>query len=224
MTQDTQTTTWKNLLSEEKKADYFQAILKFLQEQYAQGKTIYPARSDIFNAFKLTSFENIKVVILGQDPYFGPNQAHGLAFSVPTGIIPPPSLKNIYKELQTDLNLAPPNHGYLEKWAQQGVLLLNASLTVEAGKPTSHAHIGWQRFTDKVVDLINVYHENVAFLLWGSFAQRKGASIDSIKHCVLKAPHPSPLSAARGFFGCKHFSKANDYLISKGREPIDWQL
>ena len=171
-----------------------------------------------------TPLERVKVVILGQDPYHGPNQAHGLSFSVPPGIAVPPSLKNIYKELNTDVNCSIPNHGHLRSWAEQGVLLLNAVLTVRQGVAASHQGKGWERFTDAVINTVNDHQEQVVFLLWGSYAQKKGQMIDRNKHCVLEAPHPSPLSAHRGFFGCQHFSKANDYLRVAEKSPIDWQI
>lgn len=224
MTLMTEALTWKTLLGDEKQKPYFQAILNFLKTERAAGKIIYPAQEDIFNALKFTPYENVKVVILGQDPYHGPNQAHGLSFSVRPGVPPPPSLLNIFKELQSDLGIPKPSHGCLEKWAQQGVLLLNAVLTVEADKPQSHAHIGWQQFTDKIIASLNEHPEGIVFLLWGSHAQQKTQLISNLRHKILKAPHPSPLSASRGFLGCKHFSQANQLLTQMGREPIDWQL
>jgi len=178
----------------------------------------------IFNAFNTTPVDQVKVVILGQDPYHGPNQAHGLCFSVQPGVPSPPSLVNIFKELQEDIGIRMPNHGNLTKWAQQGVFLLNASLTVRAGEPMSHAKIGWAAFTDTVIKKISDVRPHVVFLLWGKFAQEKRILIDESKHCILKAAHPSPLSAYAGFFGCKHFSKANAYLVSKGIDPVDWQV
>lgn len=220
----THNNTWKDLLADEKTKPYFQNILAFLKKQQVAGKTIYPKQENIFNAIKLTPFADIKVVIIGQDPYHGPNQAHGLSFSVLPGVPAPPSLQNIFKELQNDLNIPIPNHGCLEKWAKQGVLLLNAVLTVEAGKAHSHANIGWEKFTDKIIQVINDEKEGVVFLLWGSPAQQKGAIIDPLKHFVLKAPHPSPLSAHRGFLGCKHFSKTNELLKKLDKTPIDWNL
>lgn len=220
----TVTMTWKTLLGDEKEKPYFQAILNFLKAEKAAGKIIYPAQQDIFNALKHTPFEKVKVVIIGQDPYHGPNQAHGLSFSVRPGVPPPPSLLNMFKELQNDLGIPRATHGCLEKWADQGVLLLNAVLTVEANKPQSHAHIGWQRFTDQVISSLNEHPEGIVFLLWGSYAQQKAQLITNLKHKILKAPHPSPLSASRGFLGCKHFSQANMLLKQMGREPIDWQL
>ncbi|MCH9770381.1 MAG: uracil-DNA glycosylase [Gammaproteobacteria bacterium] len=216
--------TWKDMLKEEKNKDYFKSILNFVSNARTKGKSIYPPQKDIFNALKYTPFETVKVVIIGQDPYHGPNQAHGLSFSVKPNVPPPPSLKNMFKELHSDLNIPISKHGCLEKWAKQGVLLLNAVLTVEAGQPQSHANIGWQRFTDKVIESLNYHPEGIVYLLWGAQAQRKGATINPIKHQILRAPHPSPLSAHRGFLGCKHFSKANELLIKLGREPIDWAL
>lgn len=216
--------TWKTLLAGEKQQPYFQAALDRVHQDRLSGKVIYPAQADIFNAFKLTLFDHLKVVIIGQDPYHGPDQAHGLSFSVRPGIAPPPSLKNIFKELHRDLNIPIPQHGCLEKWAKQGVLLLNTSLTVEAGKPQSHAEIGWEKFTDKVIQVINDEKEGIVFLLWGSPAQRKGAMIDPNRHYILKTTHPSPLSAHRGFLGCKHFSKTNAWLKQRGVDAIDWSL
>lgn len=224
MTTNTEIKTWKTLLTEEKEKDYFQKILEFVKNEREVGKQIYPPQKDIFNALKYTPFEEVKVVILGQDPYHGPNQAHGLCFSVQPGIPIPPSLKNIYKELQEDVEFTIPNHGCLENWAKQGMLLLNTSLTVEQSKAGSHSHIGWQRFTDRVIESLNEHPQSIVFLLWGSHAQSKTPLIDVMKHRILKAPHPSPLSAHRGFFGCHHFSKANEHLQKQGRGAIDWTL
>ncbi|OGT42202.1 MAG: uracil-DNA glycosylase [Gammaproteobacteria bacterium RIFCSPHIGHO2_12_FULL_40_19] len=215
---------WKTLLVPEKEKKYFRDILDFLKTERAQGKSIYPAQSDIFNAILRTPFSAIKVVIIGQDPYHNPSQAHGLSFSVPCGIKPPPSLLNIFKELKSDCGIDMPNHGCLESWAAQGVLLLNTVLTVEENKPQSHANIGWQQFTDEIIRHINHHPDTIVYLLWGSHAQKKQDLIDTKKHFVFTAPHPSPLSAHRGFLGCKHFSKTNALLIKTGRTPIDWQL
>jgi uracil-DNA glycosylase len=215
---------WKELLKEEFNKPYFEQIALHLKTEKSQGKTIYPPGSQIFNAFDITPIDKVKVVILGQDPYHGPRQAHGLCFSVQDGVPPPPSLVNIFKELQEDIGIRIPNHGNLTKWAQQGVFLLNASLTVRAAEPMSHAKIGWASFTDTVIKKISDEKEHLVFMLWGKFAQDKRVLVNATKHLVLRAPHPSPLSAHNGFFGCKHFSKANEYLMSKGIDPIDWQL
>jgi len=216
--------SWKEVLKQEFDKPYFQQIPLHLKTEKSQGKTIYPPGSLIFNAFNTTPVDNIKVVIIGQDPYHGPGQAHGLCFSVQNGVPPPPSLVNIFKELQDDIGMSIPNHGNLTKWAQQGVFLLNASLTVRAGEPMSHSKIGWATFTDTVIKKISDTKEHVVFMLWGKFAQDKRMLIDETKHLVLRAPHPSPLSAFNGFFGCRHFSKANQYLVSKGIDPVDWSL
>lgn len=216
--------TWQTLLAAEKQQPYFQEILQFLSTERAAGKTIYPPAKDVFNALKFTPFEQVRVVILGQDPYHGPGQAHGLCFSVLPGVIPPPSLKNIFRELHDDVGIPIPKNGCLEKWARQGVLLLNTVLTVEAGKPQSHAHIGWETFTDKIIRVLNTEKEGVIFLLWGSPAQRKGQLIDARRHHILKTVHPSPLSAHRGFFGCKHFSKTNQLLRQMNKPEVNWQL
>lgn len=215
---------WKDVIGKEKTEPYFQHILTQVQQAKASGKIVYPPQNEIFNAFKLTEFNQVKVVILGQDPYHGANQAHGLSFSVKPGIAPPPSLVNIYKELSSDIeDFQIPDHGYLIEWAKQGVLLLNTVLTVEQGQPHSHARFGWETFTDRVISQLN-QQQNLVFLLWGSHAQKKGQFIDRQRHCVLTAPHPSPLSAHRGFFGCKHFSTTNKYLQQVGKTPINWQL
>ncbi|EIC84395.1 uracil-DNA glycosylase [Serratia sp. M24T3] len=215
--------TWHDVIGQEKQQNYFVDTLKFVAAERAAGKTIYPPQEEVFNAFRSTEFSQVKVVILGQDPYHGPNQAHGLSFSVKPGIPAPPSLVNIYKELTTDIpGFVRPGHGYLQSWADQGVLLLNTVLTVEAGQAHSHAKLGWEAFTDKVIAMLNTHREGVIFLLWGSHAQKKGSIIDQVRHRVLKAPHPSPLSAHRGFLGCQHFSTANQLLEEQGLEPIDW--
>lgn len=217
--------SWLKILRDEFEKDYMIKLKEFLKEEKEAGHKVYPKGSDIFNAFNHTSFDNLKAVILGQDPYHGANQAFGLSFAVQKGITVPPSLKNIYKELQTDIpGFNIPNHGDLTKWADQGVLLLNATLTVQAGKPGSHQKKGWEIFTDTVIRKISEEKEGVVFLLWGKFAQAKSELIDDQKHYILKAAHPSPYSADNGFFGCKHFSKTNDLLKSQGKEPIDWQI
>lgn len=220
----TEQLTWNSVIGIEKEKDYFKNILQYVDNERDSGKIVYPAQQDVFNAFRFTDFADIKVVILGQDPYHGPNQAHGLSFSVLPGVKVPPSLANIYKELATDINgFEIPKHGYLAHWAKQGVLLLNNVLTVEAGMAHSHAKIGWETFTDHVIDVINNNLTGVVFLLWGSPAQKKGQFIDRQKHHVLTAVHPSPLSAHRGFFGCKHFSQANELITQQGKTAIDWQ-
>ena len=216
--------SWKEVLKQEFKKDYFLQIATFLKAEKLSGKTIYPPGSLIFNAFNTTPFDRLKVVILGQDPYHGPGQAHGLSFSVPKGIPPPPSLINIFKELNNDIGMAIPSHGNLTHWAEQGVMLLNASLTVRANEPMSHAKIGWAEFTNAVIEKISAQKKHTVFLLWGKFAQEKISLVDETKHLVLKAAHPSPFSADKGFFGCKHFSKTNTWLGSKGIDPIDWNL
>ncbi|WGK56318.1 uracil-DNA glycosylase [Pantoea sp. SS70] len=215
--------TWHDVLAEEKEKPYFVETLKAVANERAAGVTVYPPQKDVFNAFRLTELGDIKVVILGQDPYHGPNQAHGLAFSVLPGVAIPPSLLNMYKELEQDMpGFVRPTHGFLESWATQGVMLLNTVLTVEASKAHSHARFGWETFTDNVISAINQHREGVIFLLWGLHAQKKGSIIDTQRHHVLKAPHPSPLSAHRGFFGSKHFSQANALLSQSGQSPIDW--
>ncbi|VEJ08786.1 uracil-DNA glycosylase [Actinobacillus delphinicola] len=217
--------TWHDVLGEEKSQPYFQNILQFLDRERAAGKIIYPPKPDIFNALKLTNFDDVRVVIIGQDPYHGAGQAHGLSFSVRKGVRLPPSLQNIYKTLQKDYpEFQIPRDGDLTYWAQQGVLLLNTVLTVEAGKAHSHAQIGWEDFTDKIISALNHKKENLVFLLWGAHAQKKGQFIDRSKHCVLTSVHPSPLSAHRGFFDCGHFKKTNDYLRQHQLPEIDWQL
>lgn len=220
-----QALTW-NELAEEENQPYFNNVMEFVAKERAAGITIYPPDEDLFSAF-CTELKAVRVVILGQDPYHGPNQAHGLSFSVKPGEKIPPSLKNIYKELDSDpaiSNFTIPKHGYLQKWAEQGVLLLNTVLTVQKGKAKSHANRGWEKFTDKVIKVLSLYSEGIVFLLWGADAHKKTAIIDPKKHHVLKAPHPSPLSAHRGFLGCRHFSTANSLLIDQGKEPIDWYL
>ncbi len=216
--------SWLAHLVSEFQKPYMRALKQFLLTEKQHSKTIYPPGQDIFNALNATEFEKLSVVILGQDPYHGPNQAHGFSFSVRPGIALPPSLKNIFKEMNDDLGTSNGKHGCLIPWASQGVLLLNAVLTVEARKAASHQGKGWETFTDAIVQVINDQCEHMVFMLWGSYAQRKGAMIDTEKHLVLKAPHPSPLSAHRGFLGCRHFSIANHYLESKGKARIDWQL
>lgn len=216
--------SWKKMLKNEFTKPYFQQIPLHLKTEKSQGKILYPPGSLIFNAFNTTPFEKVKVVIIGQDPYHGAGQAHGLCFSVPYGIPPPPSLLNIFKELQDDIGIPIPSHGNLTHWAEQGVFLLNASLTVRAGEPMSHSKIGWASFTDTVIKTISEKKKNVVFLLWGKFAQEKRVLIDESKHLILRSVHPSPLSAYGGFFGCKHFSKTNEYLVAKGIDPIDWKL
>jgi uracil-DNA glycosylase len=216
--------SWKEVLKDEFSKPYFQQIPLHIKTEKSQGKIIYPPGSLLFNAFNTTPFDKVKVVILGQDPYHGQGQAHGLCFSVQNGVPPPPSLLNIFKELQDDIGVEIPNHGNLTHWAQQGVFLLNASLSVRAGEPMSHSKIGWAEFTDNVIKKISALKKNVVFILWGKFAQEKRVLIDESKHCILRSVHPSPLSAYGGFFGCKHFSKTNEYLTSKGIDPIDWSL
>ena len=215
--------SWKEALAGEFEKPYFASLVSFLRNEKAAGKVIYPPGSQIFRAFDLTPVQNVKVVILGQDPYHGPGQAHGLSFSVPSGVPAPPSLKNIFKEIETDLGVRMSGHPNLENWARQGVLLLNAVLTVRAAEAASHSRIGWQEFTDAVIKYISDNCEGVVFMLWGNFARGKSQLIDHSRHCVLEAAHPSPL--ARGaFFGCRHFSQANNYLLSTSRTPINWQL
>ena len=216
--------SWLQYLEPEFHSAYMIKLRQFLLDEKHRGVHIFPPGNQIFNALNSTPMDSVKVLILGQDPYHGPGQAHGLSFSVPRGVPIPPSLHNIYKELQSDLGLLPPAHGDLGSWARQGVLLLNAVLTVEAHKAGSHQGQGWEQFTDRVVSLINENKDNVVFMLWGSYAQKKGAVIDRKRHLVLTAPHPSPLSAYRGFLGCRHFSLCNEYLQNKGREPVDWAV
>jgi uracil-DNA glycosylase len=216
--------SWKEALKDEFDKIYFQRIISFLKAEKATGKIIYPPGSLIFNAFQQTPFANVKAVILGQDPYHNKGQAQGLSFSVPQGIALPPSLVNIFTELKNDLGIELSKSGNLEKWAHQGVLLLNASLTVRQNEPGSHSKIGWLQFTDHVIKKISEEKEGIIFLLWGKFAQEKQLLIDETKHFVLKAAHPSPFSAANGFFGCKHFSKTNELLIKQQKSPIDWKI
>lgn len=216
--------SWKAPLLPEFESPYMGALRAFLVAEKKAGKRIFPKGSEWFRALDLTPLDKVRVVILGQDPYHGEGQAHGLCFSVKPGVRPPPSLINIYKEIESDLGIRPAAHGFLEHWAQQGVLLLNSVLTVEQGLPASHQGKGWERFTDAVVRLVNARDTPVVFMLWGNYAQRKAEFVDSGKHLVLKAAHPSPFSAHNGFMGCKHFSRANAFLESKGLKPIDWAL
>lgn len=213
---------WQARLHGEFDKPYMQALRQFLAAERASGHAIYPPSEDVFAAFHATPFDRVKVVILGQDPYHGPGQAHGLSFSVRAGTRLPPSLLNIFKERQQDLHLPIPEHGDLSRWAEQGVFLLNAVLTVRAGEAASHQKKGWETFTDQAIAALNDQRDGVVFLLWGSHAQKKGQLIDRQRHCVLTAPHPSPLSAHRGFLGCGHFSRANQYLLQRGQSPIDW--
>lgn len=213
--------TWRDVLAEEKAKPYFKELLDFVAAERTKGIVVYPPNDQVFAALAATKLADVKVVILGQDPYHGAGQAHGLCFSVQKGVRPPPSLKNIFLELKSDLGIDPPDHGCLLAWAERGVLLLNSVLTVQEGKPSSHADRGWERFTDAVIAAVNRELSGVAFMLWGNYAQKKGAVIDPQKHLILKAPHPSPFSAHSGFLGCKHFSKANSYL---GARAINWQL
>ena len=216
---------WQEVLGPVKRADFFQQLMARIDAERAAGKAIYPPASEVFNAFTLTPLDNVKVVILGQDPYHGPGQAHGLCFSVQSGVKTPPSLVNIYKELALDIEgFHVPEHGNLTAWAEQGVLLLNTVLTVEQGKAHSHAKWGWETFTDAVIKSVNDTQHGVVFLLWGSHAQKKGQNIDTQKHYVLNAPHPSPLSAHRGFLGCRHFSQTNTLLSQQGKTPVNWQV
>lgn len=214
---------WLPALHDEFKKDYYKKLYSFVEEEYST-RLIYPAADDIFNALHLTALQDVKVLILGQDPYFNERQAHGLCFSVQPGVDIPPSLKNIYAELQTDLGCKIPNNGYLTKWAKQGVLLLNTVLTVRAHEPNSHQGQGWEKFTDAIIQKVNEQDRPIVYMLWGKPAQTKMKMLNNPKHLILTAPHPSPLSSYRGFFGCKHFSKCNDFLQSNGVEPIDWQI
>lgn len=216
--------SWLERLAPEFEQPYMAELKAFLRREKRAGKRIFPPGSEFFSAFDHTPLAQVKVVILGQDPYHGEGQAHGLCFSVRRGVPIPPSLQNIYREIHDELGLPIPDHGDLSAWADRGVLLLNSVLSVECGRAASHQGKGWEAFTDRVIDVINREREGVVFMLWGSYAQRKGSRIDGDRHCVLEAPHPSPLSAHRGFFGCGHFRAANDYLSQRGVEPVDWQL
>lgn len=217
--------TWQQAIGSEKQQPYFVQLWQRVKQARQAGTVIYPPAAEVFSAFVLTEFAAVKVVILGQDPYHGPRQAHGLAFSVQPGVDIPPSLRNIYQELRSDIEgFEIPRHGCLQRWAEQGVLLLNTVLTVQAGQAHSHANWGWETFTDRVVAQLNTHRDGLVFMLWGSHAQKKGAMIDRSRHLVLQSPHPSPLSASRGFFGCRHFSKANAWLQQHGQTPIDWQV
>lgn len=216
--------SWKAALEPEFSSPYMAELKRFLVQEKDSGKRIFPRGGEYFRALDLTPLESVRVVILGQDPYHGEGQAHGLSFSVQPGIRPPPSLVNIYKELQSDLGIAPVRHGFLESWARQGVLLLNSVLTVERAMAASHQGKGWERFTDAIIRAVNGQDHPVVFILWGAYAQKKAAFVDPLRHLVIRSPHPSPLSAHNGFFGTRPFSRANDFLVSKGREPIDWAL
>jgi len=216
--------TWTDLLKEQKQSHHFQSVMQHVATRRQQGVTVYPPEDKVFEAFRLTDFDDIRVVILGQDPYHGAGQAHGLCFSVAKNIPLPPSLKNIYKELESDLGIKPASHGFLEAWSNQGVFLLNTVLTVEAGNANSHRGQGWEEFTDQVIQIISDHAQHVVFLLWGSPAQKKIALIDQNKHTILKTVHPSPLSAYRGFLGCQHFSKANAALKQHNQKPVDWSV
>ena len=214
---------WDELLVEEFNKDYYLRLRDFLKSEYST-RTIYPDMHDIFNALKSTPYSKVKAVILGQDPYHGPGQAHGMCFSVKPGVEQPPSLGNIFKELHSDLNIQRPRDGTLQNWADQGVLLLNAVLTVRAGEANSHKDKGWEFFTDRIIELLNQREQAMVFLLWGANARAKKSLITNLNHLVLEAPHPSPLSAYHGFFGCRHFSKANEFLERKGLEPVEWAI
>lgn len=216
--------SWQNMIGEELQKSYMLALRDFLKQEKSAGKIIYPPSPLIFNAFNHTPFEQVRVVIIGQDPYHGPNQAHGLSFSVPQGVDLPPSLQNIFKEISSDLGVKLSRNGDLTPWADQGVLLLNATLTVEQAKAGSHQNKGWEQFTDAAISALNQHRQGLVFVLWGSYAQKKGAFIDENKHLVLKSVHPSPLSAHRGFFGNRQFSTINQYLIQQGQTPINWQI
>ncbi|MBQ0834262.1 uracil-DNA glycosylase [Marinobacter sp.] len=215
---------WKERLSSEFSQPYMQALAEFLAAEESAGKVLFPGSSHRFNALNSTPLDEVRVVILGQDPYHGPGQAHGLCFSVRPNVPPPPSLVNMFKEIQSDLGIAPPDHGCLQPWAEQGVLLLNSVLTVVQGQAGAHQGKGWETFTDRVIEAVNRECEGVVFMLWGNYARKKGLHIDRSRHLVLEGPHPSPLSAYRGFFGCKHFSRANEWLREQGRAPVSWAL
>ena len=214
---------WDELLKDEFQKEYYLKLREFLKKEYFTYQ-VYPNMYDIFNALKFTTYSDVKAVIIGQDPYHGPGQAHGLCFSVQKGIAIPPSLQNMYKELYSDLGISPANHGYLKKWADNGVLMMNAVLTVRGGQANSHRNMGWEIFTDKVIELLNKREEPMVFILWGNNAKQKMRLITNSNHLILQAAHPSPLSAFNGFFGCKHFSKTNDFLINHGIAPIDWRI
>lgn len=216
--------SWQPYLGEMLATSRMSELSAFLRAEKAKGRIIHPPGPQIFNAFNRTPFESVRVVILGQDPYHGPGQAHGLSFSVPDGVPPPPSLQNIFKEIEHDLGLPRPSTGNLTPWAERGVLLLNAVLTVETGKAGSHQGKGWEEFTDTAISALSEHRDGLVFMLWGAYAQAKGVRIDRIRHCILRAPHPSPLSAHRGFLGCGHFSAANRYLQGRGQPPMDWRL
>jgi uracil-DNA glycosylase len=216
---------WHDIIETQKQLPYLSDTIEYVEQRREQGVTVFPQQADVFNAFKYTEFDDVKVVILGQDPYHGPDQAHGLCFSVLPGVKTPPSLKNMYKELAEDIaDFVIPQHGFLESWAKQGVLMLNSVLTVEQGNAHSHKHLGWEQFTDTIIAKVNEHQTGVVFLLWGAPAQKKGRFIDVNRHHVLKAPHPSPLSAYRGFLGCGHFSKTNEILLGMGKTPINWSV
>ncbi len=214
---------WLEAIGEEFRKPYYKELYEFVKEEY-NTVTVYPSSDDIFNALHLTALKDVKVLVLGQDPYHGANQAHGLSFSVLPGQRIPPSLRNIYQELHDDLGCYIPNNGYLEKWAKQGVLMLNTVLTVRAHKPNSHQGKGWEHFTDAIIEAVNKEERPIVYLLWGRPAQSKMSMLNNPKHLILKAPHPSPYSADRGFFGCRHFSQANEFLKANGQEPVDWQI
>jgi len=215
---------WKEHLEDEFRQPYMQALAEFLTAEENAGKVLFPASAHCFNALNSTPLDQVRVVILGQDPYHGPGQAHGLCFSVRPDVPPPPSLVNMFKEIWSDLGIAPPDHGCLQPWAEQGVLLLNSVLTVAQGQAGAHQGKGWETFTDRIIETVNRERESVVFLLWGNYAKKKGQHIDRNRHLVLEGPHPSPLSAYRGFFGCKHFSQANEWLREQGQGPVNWEL